>query len=76
MAKRKDECLFCSKRSCSVRIVRLKEPIYDEIACNKHISDLEKHCDSILGQNNGVMRWHISSSGRVKRGEPVQDVNS
>jgi hypothetical protein len=67
--KRVDECLFCSKRSCSTRIVRLIEPKYDEIACHTHVEDLEKHSDEVLGSKNGVMRNHISSSARLKRGE-------
>jgi len=71
MAKRKDECLFCGRRSCSTRIVRLEEPAYDEVACDIHVEDLEKHSDEVLGSHNGVMRCHISSSGRLKRGEPV-----
>lgn len=72
MVKRKDECLFCGKRSCSTRIVRNEEPLYDEVACDKHTSDLEKHSDEILGSHNGIMRCHISSTGRVKRGEPYK----
>ena len=71
MIKRKDECLFCKSRSCSTRIVRLEEPAYDEIACCRHIGDLEKHSDEVLGSHNGIMRCHISSTGRLKRGEPV-----
>jgi hypothetical protein len=71
MKKRNDECLFCGKRSCSTRIVRLETPTYDEIACDKHIADLEKHSDEVLGSKNGVMRCHITSSGRLKRGEPL-----
>ena len=69
MSKRKDECIFCKSRSCSTRIVRLAEPKYDEIACNKHITDMEKHSDEVLGTHNGIMRSHISSTGRQKRGE-------
>lgn len=68
--KRIDECLFCSSRSCNTRIVRSTSPVYDEIACDKHVTDLEKHSDETLGKHNGVMRSHLSSSGRLKRGEP------
>lgn len=71
MAKRKDECLFCNKRSCHIRIVRVEEPKYDEVACSNHIEDLEKHSDEILGYKNGVMRSHITSSGQLKRGQPM-----
>ena len=71
--KRKDECLFCKSRKCSVRIVRTEKPFYDEIACDKHASEMEKHADKELGINNGIMRWHISSSGILKRGEPTPE---
>ena len=69
MKKRKDECLFCSSRTCNTRIVRQNEPKYDEIACYKHIEELEKHSDEVLGYKNGVMRHHITSTGQLKRGE-------
>lgn len=68
MKKRKDECLFCSSRKCGTRIVRLIEPKYDEIACDKHVLELEKHSDKVLGTHNGILRNHISSY-KVKRGE-------
>jgi hypothetical protein len=69
MAKRKDECLFCSSRTCSTRIYRRDVPIYDELACDKHILDLEKHSDEVLGSHNGIMRNHVQGSGKYKRGE-------
>jgi hypothetical protein len=72
MKKRKDECLFCASRSCYTRIVRLVEPKYDEVACSQHISELEKHSDEVLGRRNGVMRNHISSTGRMKRCEMME----
>ena len=68
MKKRKDECLLCKSRACYMRIVRKEEPCYDEIACSKHILDLEKHSDETLGKGNGVMRNHIWGSERQKRG--------
>ena len=66
MEKRKDECLFCTSRSCYTKIISEK---YQEIACSKHISDLEKHSDEKLGSENGVKRIHQSSTGKVKRDE-------
>ena len=69
--KRKDECLFCSSRSCYTRIYRESNPAYDEIACSLHIHDLEKHSDQTLGSHNGVMRWHQSSTGKLKRGDKI-----
>ena len=72
--KRKDECLFCKSRACYTRIYREsdeKGPAYDEVACDKHIIDLEKHSDEVLGSHNGVMRWHQGSTGKLKRGEKI-----
>jgi hypothetical protein len=70
--KRKDECLFCKSRKCYIRIVRQEaEPFYDEIACDEHGSDLENHSDEVLGSYNGIMRYHITGSSRMKRFEPI-----
>lgn len=70
MTKRKDECLFCSRRSCRTRIVRFEEPRYDELACTEHVSALEKHADAALGgRGRNVDRWHCSTTGRYVRGE-------
>ncbi len=69
MKKRKDECLICKSRSCYKRIVRETAPYYDEVACNEHISDMEKHSDATLGTKNGIYRNYISSTGKLKRGE-------
>jgi len=71
---RKDQCLFCNSRSCNTRIVRLEEPKYDEVACRRHIEDLEKQSDEVLGRGNGVMRHHITSSGQLKRGEQIRGI--
>ena len=69
MNKRKDECLFCSSRKCSTRIYRRDVPIYDELACDKHIKELEKHAEETLGKNNGILRHHVSGTGTYRRGE-------
>lgn len=71
MKNRKDECLCCNSRSCRTRIVRLEAPAYDEIACKIHIDALEEHADEVLGRGNGIYRHHISSTGNLKRGEPI-----
>jgi hypothetical protein len=42
---------------------------YDEVACNKHIIDLEKHSDRVLGRGNGVMRTHVTGTSKKKRGK-------
>ena len=72
MKKRKDECLFCSSRKCSTRIYRREVPIFDELACDKHVEALEKHSNEILGKNNGIYRTHVSGTGTYKRGEVYQ----
>jgi hypothetical protein len=70
--KRKDECLFCSSRNCHTRIYRREVPIYDELACGKHIEELQNHADKVLGRRNGVYRNHVSGTGNYKRGEVYQ----
>ena len=67
MNKRKDECQFCKSRSCYHRIVRKIPPLYDEVFCSKHVKEGYDECDSILGKGNGIMRSHISSTGKLKR---------
>lgn len=69
--KRKDECLFCGSRKCYTRVVRLENPRYDEIACDKHSNDLYTHSDTTLGKGNGIYRHYISGSARHKRGERI-----
>ena len=73
MNKRKDECLFCTSRTCYTKIIAKN---YQEIACSKHISDLEKHSDEKLGRKNGVKRIHQTSIEKLKRGENWVDVNA
>jgi hypothetical protein len=60
-------CLFCNSRKSIYRIVTANLG-YDEVSCSKHVHDLEAHADDTLGERT-VKRWHISSSGGVKRGE-------
>jgi len=66
--KRKDECLFCSSRSCYTRIVTSEDKgkLYDEIACPNHVFELEKHSDETVPK---VMRIFASSTARLKRGD-------
>ena len=66
--KRKDECFTCTSRACYTRVVRENDPKYDEVACRKHIKELEHHADEMLGSGNGIIRSHISSTGYQKRG--------
>jgi len=68
MKKRKDECLFCTSRSCYERVVSSqdKAQLYDEVACNKHIKDLHKHSDEIAPK---IIKYFNSSTGKQKRGD-------
>jgi len=70
MRKRKDECLFCTSRSCFERVVSSGDngQLYDEIACPEHVKDMYKHSDRKAPK---VMKHFISSTGRQKRGVPV-----
>lgn len=70
MRKRKDECLFCTSRSCFERVVSSGDngQLYDEIACTRHVSELHRHSDK---KAPGVKKNFISSIGRQKRGDPV-----
>lgn len=72
MGKRKNECLFCTSRKCSTRIVSTEDngKIYDEVACSKHSADLHKHSDAAAPK---IMKLFMSSTGALKRGE---DINS
>ena len=68
MKKRKDECLFCSSRSCHERVVSSRDngKTYDEIACRNHVKELYKHSDEVAPK---VMKYFITSTSRLKRGE-------
>jgi len=76
--KRKDECLFCNSRKCYTQIYREADemgPAYNEIACSKHVEELGKHSDEVLGSHNGVMRVYVSSSSRLTRNnKPSEEV--
>jgi hypothetical protein len=61
------KCLFCVSRKCYTRIYTLNLG-YDELACDKHIKELELHSDETLGAP-GTVRMHLSSTGRLQRGE-------
>lgn len=64
---RGDQCLFCGSRVCYCRIVS-EDLLYDEIACNRHIRQLEEHADSVL---SGKIRNHISGTSKKVRGAPL-----
>ncbi len=63
MVKRKDECLFCKKRSCYERVVSVDGGWqYDEVACENHVLDLRKHSDKV-----NCRKHFISSACPQKR---------
>lgn len=66
MKKRKDECLFCTSRRCSNRVVSLDDKgiTYDEISCSKHADEMYKDSDIKAPK---VMKMFISSTGRLFR---------
>jgi hypothetical protein len=74
MKKRKDECIFCKSRSCYTRIVREIAPYYDEVACPEHVEQSQDRADEVLGRKNGIYRHHISSTGKLRRGDKINDV--
>lgn len=54
MKKRKDECLFCSSRSCCERVVSTDGgKTYDEVACATHVKALHHDSDA---KAPGVMK--------------------
>ena len=63
--KRSDECLFCTRRRCHVRI-RSDLAGYDEVACTRHTRELGRHYDE---RHVGTMMTHTTSTGRLRRGD-------
>lgn len=66
----KNQCLFCSSRRCHLAIYT-ESRSYDEVACSRHIHELEEHADKTLGVKNGVMRWHYSGTSLKSRAKKV-----
>lgn len=64
-----NECFKCRSRFCSNGIISSDDDgeAFNEIACNKHVEDLEKYADEVLGKNNGVFRMHSSITGTYSR---------
>lgn len=68
LKKRKNECLFCTSRNCYDRVVSIDNgKTYDEIACRRHVLELDKHSDV---KAPGIIKHFIESTGRQRRGEP------
>lgn len=66
--KRCDECLFCSSRTCHVRIVcKTASETFDEVACRAHVYELEAYADRTLPPSQ--MRTHTTSTDKLRRGE-------
>lgn len=74
MKERKDECLFCSSRSCYSQIFRDEEPKYDEVFCEKHINEGYENASKTL--NEGIhLRTHRDSTGKLSRGDRLKHDN-
>jgi flagellar basal body rod protein FlgF len=69
MNKPSNECFKCKSRFCSSGIISVsdKGEKFNEIACTKHIDDLEEKADEVLGHDNGVMRLSVSTTGGLSR---------
>lgn len=71
MAKRKDECFYCSSRKCQFRVISSsdKGKTYDQIACTKHYKFLVRHAErSYEGKVT-----HMETTGRFTRGTGAED---
>jgi hypothetical protein len=71
MAKRKDECFYCSSRKCNHRFASTEDDgkSYDQIACEKHWKLLITHSERRYGRKV----THAETAGRFKRGSGVVD---
>lgn len=68
---RKEQCLFCKSRKCYERVVSSEDggKTYDEVACRKHAEKLREDSDV---RAPGVMKYFISSTGTMRRGEDFE----
>ena len=69
--KKENQCLFCRSLKCYSRIVSTRDngKTYDEVACRKHASDLDKHSDEITPKVNKLF---ITSTGELSRGKSIE----
>lgn len=69
MSKVPNECFKCKSRFCSNGIISIEDngKKFNEIACDKHIKDLEKKANEVLGKDNGVMRLSVSTISGLSR---------
>jgi hypothetical protein len=68
--RRRDQCLFCTSRRCHTRIVADSRTLgFDEVACNRHVRELEQHADATLPK--GAIRWHLTGNRPYWRGQPL-----
>lgn len=65
MKKRRDECIVCNSRKCNHRVFSVGLS-YDEIACQRHTTELYEHAANVSG-----MKCYFETTGAVKRGEKV-----
>ena len=69
---RKDQCFKCNSRGCYCRVVSSEDDglSFDEVACINHVEELYRHSDEVLPD---VMKYFISSTGKLKRGDKVEE---
>ena len=60
---RSDQCFKCKSRKCYHKIAT-ESGDFNELACQDHFLDLEKHADAVLGSKT---RIHISGTTRKSR---------
>lgn len=67
---RTDQCKFCRSRKCNSRIVSSEDngKTYDEVACSKHSSQLDKHSDEVAPK---IMKLFISGTGTYEHGDDI-----
>jgi len=63
------QCYKCRSSKCYDRVVSSEDngKTFDEVACSKHKDELYKYSDEVAPK---IMKWFITSTGGVKRGEP------
>lgn len=67
--KPSNECFMCRNRFCSNGIISCDDngEAFNEIACAKHTDDLYAKANEVLGNNNGIQRLHVSTTGMLSK---------
>ena len=67
--KPSNECFKCRNRFCANGIITTEDngELFNEIACPKHTDDLYSYASEVIGNNNGVDRLHVGTTGTLSR---------